>query len=260
MPLDIRAAIYARVSTDLQEREQTVQSQLEALRTYLKERGYVLIAEYVDEGYSGATLDRPGLDRLRDALRAEEMDVVVFHSPDRLARKAVYQGLVLEEMEKAGVRAEFLNYPVDDSPESKMLLGMQGLFAEYERAKIMERTRRGKLHRAREGALVGGHAPFGYRWVKRNETSRARLEPVDYQATIIRRIYRLLVDEQLSTRAIGRRLTEEGIPTSRGAVQWQPTAVFRMLTNPVYKGSYRYRQSGQEEILIPVPALVDDAT
>jgi site-specific DNA recombinase len=149
---------------------------------------------------------------------------------------------------------------VDDSPESKMLLGMQGLFAEYERAKIMERTRRGKLHRAREGALVGGHAPFGYRWVKRNETSRARLEPVDYQAAIIRRMYRLLVDELLSTRAIARRLTEEGIPTSRGAVQWQPTAVFRMLTNPAYKGSYRYRQSGQEEILIPVPPLVDEAT
>ncbi len=144
MPLEIRAAIYARVSTDLQEREHTVLSQLEALRTYLKKRGYVLIAEYVDEGYSGATLDRPGLDRLRDALRVGDMDVVVFHSPDRLARKAVYQGLVLEEMEKAGVRAEFLNYPVDDSPESKMLLGMQGLFAEYERAKIMERTRRGE--------------------------------------------------------------------------------------------------------------------
>ena len=178
----------------------------------------------------------------------------------RLTRKAIYQGLVLEEMEKAGVRAEFLNYPVDDSPDSKMLLGMQVLFAEYERAKIMERTRRGKLHRAREGALVGGHAPFGYRWVKRNETSRARLEPLDYQAAIIRRIYQLLVDELLSTRSIARRLTEEGIPTSRGAVQWQPTAVSRMLTNPVYKGSYRYRQSGQEEILIPVPPLMEVVT
>ncbi len=260
MPLTIRAAIYARVSTDLQEKEQTILSQLEALRSYLLGRGYILTFEYVDDGYSGATLDRPGLDQLRDALRDGEIDVVVFHSPDRLARKAVYQGLVLEEIEKAGVRAEFLNYPVDDSPESRMLLGMQGLFAEYERAKIMERTRRGKLQRAREGALVGGHAPFGYRWVKRNETSRARLETEDFQATVIRRMYRLLVEEQLSTRAIARKLTLEGVPTSRGAAQWQPTAVFRMLTNPVYKGSYRYHQSGQEEILIPVPSLVDEAT
>ena len=142
MPLTIRAAIYARVSTDLQEEEQTILSQLEALRNYVLGRGYILTFEYVDDGYSGATLDRPGLDQLRDALRDGEIDVIVFHSPDRLARKAVYQGLVLEEIEKAGVRAEFLNYPVDDSPESRMLLGMQGLFAEYERAKIMERTRR----------------------------------------------------------------------------------------------------------------------
>ncbi len=254
MPTEIRAAIFARVSTDLQEKEQTIQSQLEAVR------GYVNIGEYVDDGFSGATLDRPGLDGLRDAFRTGEMDVVVFHSPDRLARKAVYQGLVLEEIEKAGMRVEFLNYPVDDSPESRMLLGMQGLFAEYERAKIMERTRRGKLQRAREGALVGGHPPFGYCWIKKNESSRARLEVSDYQAAVIRRIYRMLVDDQQSTRSIARKLTQEGVATAKGAAQWQPTAVFRMLTNPVYKGNYRYRQSGQEEILIPVPALVDDVT
>ena len=105
---------------------------------------------------------------------------------------------------------EFLNYPVDDSPESRMLLGMQGLFAEYERAKIMGRARRGKLHRAREGALVGGHGQFGYRWIKRGEASRARLEEIDYQAGVIRRMYRLLVDEQLSIPAIARRLTHRG--------------------------------------------------
>ena len=85
--------------------------------------------------------------------------MVLFHSPDRLARRALYQSIVLEEIEKAGVKFEFLNHPVDDSPEGKMLLGMQGLFAEYEGTKIRERTRRGKLHRAREGAMVGGHAP-----------------------------------------------------------------------------------------------------
>ena len=118
MQTEIRAAIYARVSTDLQEKEQTIRSQLEAIRVYVSERGYTVSGEYIDDGFSGATLDRPGLDGLRDALRTSEMDVVVFHSPDRLARKAVYQGLVLEEIEKAGIRVEFLNYPVDDSPES----------------------------------------------------------------------------------------------------------------------------------------------
>ena len=260
MTQETSVGIYARVSTDLQEKEQTVISQLEALRAYAHERCYSIVDEYIDDGYSGATLDRPRLDRLRDALRTDDLDLVLFHSPDRLARKAVYQGLVLEEIEKAGVRVEFLNYPVDDSPESRMLLGMQGLFAEYERAKIMERTRRGKLQRAREGALVGGHAPFGYRWIKRSEASRAKLEVADYQAAVVRRMYRMLIDEQLSTRAIAKRLTREGVPTARGAAQWQPTAVFRMLTNPAYKGRYRYRQLGQDEISIPVPILVDEDT
>jgi len=260
MTHQIRVGIYARVSTDLQEKEHTVLSQLEALRTYAKEHCYSITDEYIDDGYSGATLERCGLDRLRDALQTDMLDTVLFHSPDRLARKAVYQGLVLEEIEKAGVRVEFLNYPVDDSPESRMLLGMQGLFAEYERAKIMERTRRGKLQRAKEGALVGGHAPFGYRWIKRSDAGRASLEKVEYQAAAIRRMYGLLVDEQLSTRAIAKRLTRDGVPTARGAAQWQPTAVFRMLTNPAYKGSYLYRQSGQEAISIAVPSLVDEST
>ena len=260
MPYKKKAILYARVSTDLQEKEQTIQSQLAALRNYAQERDYVISGEYIDDGCSGATLERPGLDRLRDALGADHPDVVIFHSPDRLARKAVYQGIVLEEIEKAGVQVEFLNYPVDDTPESKMLLGMQGLFAEYERAKIIERTRRGKLHRAREGALVGGHAPFGYRWVRRSESSRARLEVMEYQAAALRRMYRLLVEGKLSTWAIARILTGEGVPTAKGAAQWQPTAVHRMLTNPVYEGCYIYRKSGQEEILMPVPPLVDEAT
>ena len=241
----ISIAIYARTSTDLQEKEHTIRSQLDALRRYAQDKGYRVFREYLDEGYSGATLDRPGLDGLRDDLPSGEFRLVLIHSPDRLARKAVYQYLILEELEKAGIRPEFLNCPVDDSPESKMLLGMQGLFAEYERAKILERTRRGKLQRAREGALVGGHAPYGYRWIKRNEDRRAHLEVVEYTAAVVRRIYRLLLDDQASSWAIARTLTNEGVCTSRGAAQWQPMAVFRILSNPAYKGAYRYRHSEQ---------------
>ena len=97
------------MSTDLQEREHTIQGQLEALRKYAQDRGYQIVAEYLDDGYSGATLGRPQLDRLRDALRSGEFDIVLFHSPDRLARKDVYQFIVLEELEKAGIRPELLN-------------------------------------------------------------------------------------------------------------------------------------------------------
>ena len=127
-----RTALYARVSTDLQEKEATIDSQVEDLRRGARDRGHDVVVEYLDDGYSGATLDRPGLDRLRDDLGYGKFDLVLFHSPDRLARKVVYQHLILEEMEKAGIKIEFLNFSMDDSPESRMLLGMQGLFAEYE--------------------------------------------------------------------------------------------------------------------------------
>ena len=112
----MRAALYARVSSDRQEHEETIQSQVEALRRYAQEREYRVVVEYLDDGYSGASLVRPGLDKLRDEFPSGEIDVVLFHSPDRLARKALYQGLVLEEAEKAGVKVEFLNHSVDDTP------------------------------------------------------------------------------------------------------------------------------------------------
>ena len=120
----MRAALYARVSTELQEKEATIQSQLEALRKYAQDKGYEVVAEYCDEGYSGATLVRPGLDRLRDILGQGDFELLLVHSPDRLARKALYQGILLEELQKAGVRVEFLNFQMDDTPESQMLLGM----------------------------------------------------------------------------------------------------------------------------------------
>ena len=183
-------------------------------------------------------------------MHAGELDLVLFPSPDRLARKVVYQYLILEEMENEGVVPEFLNYPLDDSPESKMLLGMQGLFAEYERAKIVERTRRGKLYRAREGALVGGHAPYGYTWIKRNEHHRAQLEVVDYTSAVVRRMFRMLLEDQASTWAIARTLTGDGIPTANGANQWQPTGVFRILINPAYKGSYRCARYVKKVVLL----------
>ena len=255
-----RVGIYARVSSDQQEKEHTIGSQVDALRLYAQDKQYELVGEYLDDGFSGATLERPGLEQLRHAISAGELDLVLFHSPDRLARKVVYQYLILEEMEKAGVKPEFLNSPVDDSPESKMLRGRQGLFAEYERAKIVERTRRGKLQRAREGALVGGHPPYGYRWVKGSHDRRAQLEIVEYTASVVRRMYRLLMEDQASTWAIARTLTTDRVPTAKGAIQWQPMAVMRILTNPAYKGAYRYRHSEHEQVFIPVPAIVDETT
>jgi len=282
----MKAAIYCRVSTDLQEKEHTIESQLEALRHYALNKGYEIVAEYTDEGYSGAVLERPGLDRLRDAVHTRDFDLVLFHSPDRLARKAIYQGLLLEELEKAGVKPEFLNYPVDDTPESKMLLGMQGLFAEYERAKITERNRRGKMHWARQGALMGGYVPYGYRYVPRDreQGTRATLIIDDTQAAVVHDMYRWLMEERLSCRGIAKRLTDFSILSQKGKMHWAPSTINRMLKEEVYKGIFYYHRAEavepsfrkdngrynrnkltgrkvrpqKEWIAIPVPVIVDE--
>ncbi len=281
----IRAASYARVSSDRQEQEDTVQSQLAELRARVEQDGVVACQEFTDESYARDNLVRPSLDRLRDLVAQGEFDRLYVQCPDRLASGAKLVVLV-DEFQQHGVEVVFLKGAVDETPEGKLLLHMQGAIAEYERTKIAERTRRGKLYWARQGAMVGGHAPYGYRFIKRSDNRRARLEVDEYKSAVVREMYRWLVEEHVSARGIARRLTERGIPTARGAAHWQPTAVSRMLCNPVYKGEFKYyraesvepsrrlttdpyrqkRKTGrkprpeEEWITIPVPVIVDVVT
>ena len=169
----MRAAIYARVSTERQERQQTIGSQLAALRAWASAQGHSLVEEHVfrDEGYSGSRLDRPGLDGLRDAVRDAAIDVVAVLSPDRLARKYAYQVLLLEEFRRAGCEVAFLHRPISDDPNDQLLLQIQGAIAEYERAVLAERFRRGKLQKARDGHIPSAKAPYGYRYEPRRTPS-----------------------------------------------------------------------------------------
>jgi site-specific DNA recombinase len=150
----VRVGLYARVSTERQHERGTIGSQLEALRVAARADGHEVIEEFVDDGYSGARLDRPGLDRLRDAAQAGVLDGVLCLCVDRLARAYAYQVLILEELERFGVTVRFLEGPSpSDDPQATLLIQMQGVIAEYEKAKIAERNRRGKLYRARAGEI-----------------------------------------------------------------------------------------------------------
>ena len=249
-----RCALYGRVSTDRQEQEETIQSQMAELKQQAKDDGIDSCLELTDEGYGRDTLARPGLDRLRDLAVAGELNRVYVQSPDRLASGAKLIILV-EELQQNGVEVVFFKGAHDDTPEGKLLLHMQGAIAEYERTKIAERTRRGKLYWARQGAMVGGHAPYGFRYVRRSDQSRGRLEVSEPEASEVRNIYCWLVEEGMSTRAIARRLTELGILTSRKAAQWQPTALDRILRNPVYKGTFYYQRT---ESVIPSRRVTAD--
>ena len=200
-PLHRRVALYARVSSDKQVQDQTIASQVEVLQERVQQDGLLLDPElqFIDDGYSGTTLVRPGLERLRDLAALGLLDRLYVYSPDRLARKYAYQVLLLEEFQRAGVEVTFLNQPVQDQPEEQLLLQVQGIVAEYERAQILERSRRGKLHAARHGSVaVLGGAPYGYRYVPaRVAGGQAAYEIVLEQARVIRQIFAWVGQERL---------------------------------------------------------------
>src|SRR4029453_1552008 len=140
------SAISVRVSTDRQALAQTIEQHIERLQAHLKGAGEELRAEDIfrDDGYSGATLNRPGLDRLRDQLREGVIDRVLILSPDRLARNYVHQMVLLDEFERSGCQAHFLDQPIRQDPHDQLLLPMRGAVAAYERTLIAERMRRGR--------------------------------------------------------------------------------------------------------------------
>src|SRR3954469_24852382 len=196
------AAIYARVSSDRQRHEHTIQSQTAALRELAGARGLLLVEDLVfeDEGFSGASLRRPALERLRDRAVEGRLEVLLCHAPDRLARRYAYQVLLLEEFQRAGVEVIFAKEPErSDTPEDELMRQFQGMIAEYERAQIRERTRRGKLHRARGGSQAGlSAAPYGYRYIKKAEHCDAYWEIDEFEARVVRDVFARYVEEGTS--------------------------------------------------------------
>src|SRR3974390_3891562 len=189
----LRAAMYARVSSEQQARQHTIASQIEAIEQRILDDALHCDPElhFIDDGYSGGTLIRPALERLRDQAAAGAIDRLYVLSPDRLSRKYAYQVLLTEEFTRCGVEIVFLNNPIGPEPEETLLLQVQGMIAEYERAKILERSRRGKLHAARRGsvnALAG--APYGYRYITKHEGGgEARYQILAEEARVVRKIF-----------------------------------------------------------------------
>jgi len=237
----VRAAIYARVSSDKQAQEHTIDSQVAALCEKIARDGLMLDegCRFLDDGVSGSTLNRPGLERLRDMAYVGGFARLYVHSPDRLARKYAYQVLLVDELQKQGIEIVFLNREIGVSPEEDLLLQMQGMFAEYERAKIMERCRRGRRHAAVRGRVsVMSGAPYGYRYVTRREgDGQAAYEVNEEQAAVVRQVFEWVGRDRLSIGEVTRRLAKESIPTATGRNRWDRSTVWGMLKNPAYQGS-----------------------
>jgi site-specific DNA recombinase len=289
---DREAALYARVSTDQQARDNTIASQLAALRERIATDGERVTPDhaYVDEGYSGAGLVRPGLERLRDAVAAGLIGRLYVHAPDRLARRYAHQVLLVEEFRRAATEVVFLNSPIGGTAEDDLLLQVQGVIAEYERAKILERSRRGRRHAARSGSLSAfTTAPYGFRYVPRAQGGGvARFDVAEEEAHVVRQVFAWVALERLSLREVCRRLTGAGCETRRGQPRWYASTIRGMLTNTAYIGRAVYGHSRflparprlrpirghphpsarptarvavprEEWIEVPVPALVDEA-
>jgi site-specific DNA recombinase len=232
------AAIYARVSSEQQRQENTIASQTASLIEFAQNHDLEVPKEWVfeDEGYSGATLERPGLERMRDLAAEGQIQVVLAYSPDRLSRKYAYQILLIEEFARHGVETMFVKSPQSDSAEDQLLVQFQGMIAEYERAQILERSRRGKRHRAQLGEVsVMSHAPYGYRYLHKTDEAPATYTINEAEAGVVRHVYEMYTVEGLSIGEITRRLNTEGIPT-RKASRWERSVVWALLRNPAYRG------------------------
>lgn len=288
-----KIGLYARVSSVTQAKEKTIDSQISAIIDHAESSGETIdpTLHFIDNGVSGATLERPGLDQLRDKALEGEVTKVYVLSPDRLSRKSAYQMLLIEELKRLGLKFCFTNRQIGDTPEDQMLLQMQGIIAEYEREKILERSRRGKLFAAKKGKVnVLGGAPYGYFYQKATESQDATYMIHPTELEIVKEAFHLYSYENYSIGKIAKHLTNKGCLTRTGKATWERSVIWGMLRNPAYKGQAAFRKTKvvkrtkktklfieskgtksreftsstrrpkEDWIFIPVPAIVDEKT
>jgi site-specific DNA recombinase len=283
----MRVALYVRVSTDRQQHAQTIEQQVGQLQAFVaahQGEGWTVAAEHIfrDDGYSGAKLDRPGLDALRDQAARAAFDLVLIAAPDRLARKLVHQMVVLEELQRRGVRVVFCDRPPSDDPHEQLVTQIRGAVAEYERTLIADRMRRGRQARLRSGQLLPWtRAPYGYRLHPQRPRDPAAVGVDPVAAAVVQELFAAYAAGGVTLHGLAAQLTVRRVPTPTGRPVWRPTTIRGLLTNPAYKGQAasgrlrtapaRRRKSAlepigkgqsttahppEEWITVPVPALV----
>lgn len=257
----MRVAVYARVSTPHQAQTQTIEQQLTRLQNHIKQQGWTLEESFIyrDDGYSGARLNRPGLDALRDRAAMAEIDVVLVSAPDRLARKYVHQVLLIEELQRQGCQVQFVERPMNSDPHDQLLLQIRGAVAEYERSLITERMRRGKVAKMRAGQLLPWtRRPFGYRLDAERPRDPTQVRLDEYESAVIRQIFAWYLEEHATLYSIARRLHDQGVESPRGQAYWTNGSIRGVLTNTAYIGTTygnRFRivsTQGRRSALSPV--------
>ena len=243
-----KAALYARVSTQLQEKERTIDSQLAELRRQIAKNGDELIKEYIDDGYSGAYLDRPAMEEMRQALKTDTFEVIYFHAADRIARKSLHQDIIISDILRHKKRVIISDKDYEKNPENEFALKVFGAVSEFERAKIVERTQRGRLHKLRQGVVPAhGLLIFGYDYVRLTPTTPPGYVINEKEAATVRYIFENYANGVMGGNEICRTLEQKNIPTSMGKPLWSAPYISRMLKNTAYTGTRYYNRTTQEE-------------
>jgi site-specific DNA recombinase len=266
-------AIYVRVSTEEQAKTgYSLPDQISSCKAHLLKQGYNDAVEYIDDGYSGEFSDRPAFSALRDDIGAGRIKTVVVYDPDRLARKLAVQLLFAEDVEKAGVQLQFVTGDYDASPEGRLFFSMRGAIAEFEKEKIKDRTMRGKRKKSSQGKIMQDFGLYGYDFDPATSTYIINEE----QAKVIREIFRLVIEEEMSIEKVQKELQKRIIYSPKGRMLWGTSSLFNILKNKTYTGTFqsmriRAKKDGvrskkisvrseNEWIPVPVPVIIDEVT
>jgi site-specific DNA recombinase len=252
-----KAALYARVSTDAQKQEGTIKSQVLELKRQIAAAGHVLVKEYIDDGLSGTQLDRPGLDQMRRDIKTGVFEAIYFLDTDRIARDVAYQSIILSELLKHGKQIIIKGKDYVNNPENKFAVTVLGAVAELERAKIIERTSRGRLHKLRLGEMSSnGHRIYGYEYVKKTTDAPASLKINEEQAAVVREVFEMFASGKFGLVTICRNLEKRSILTYKGRSQWDNDRVESMLVNETYAGIRYFNRLTTDKSAAPESAKV----
>ena len=249
-------AIYGRVSSSNQENEGTIETQLSAVNEFAGKNGLVIVQKYTDEGWSGDSIARPALDQLRMDAKKKIWSAVLMYDPDRLARRYSYQELVMDELREAGIEVIFVTVSAPKNSEDQSLYGVRGLFAEYERAKIAERFRLGKVRKANEGHIIVSEAPYGYNFILKSAERQGYYEIDEIESQVVKNIFSWVANEGLTLRGVVRRLQDLAIsPRKSKRGVWSTSTLSTLLRNKTYIGEAHY---GASYAVVPVNPLKKD--
>src|SRR3984893_2123174 len=241
----LRLAIYARVSTEEQREGQNIDSQVDELERFSREKCWPIVAIYKDEGWSGGVMERPELDRLRDDAQKAVFDAVLINDVDRLARDVAHLGVIKRDLERKGIQVIFRKLPSDASPTNNLMVNILGSLAEFARELISDRTRRGRRHKVEvRKQYLGSNTAYGFHYTRKDQSSGTEglLELAPEEASVVRQMFEWVDRDGLSGRRVLNRLNELKIRPRKGAAQWGKSSVLRILRSEMYAGVWHYNK------------------